>query len=233
MECKTARLLQSLAVEIGPIESEELLAHLESCTECAAEASAERRLDARIGKAMNDVPVPAGLKGRIHGSLAEARWAEWSKAASRWVAPLAAAAALLFVVGLTARILTTGWKIDPEDLLAGQNMYRPGNAEAAEAVLRRLGSSARVPQFTQYAHLSGVSISELPGHPGRIVPALSFAYGAKRATVYVIDTWKMTMPSETVPDEGYVYRVRKGPHEDERWAYLILYTGGRPDWLYR
>src|SRR5258708_5193224 len=100
MDCRTARLLLPYAArpaELGPEDTAELDAHLAACPQCGALARAERSFDAAVGRAMNAVAVPAGLKGQIEARLARARGPVWRK-------PLmqvsAAAAALALVVSL-------------------------------------------------------------------------------------------------------------------------------------
>src|SRR5262245_62372163 len=83
MDCKAARLLLAFP-QTGPDaptgdEATELRDHLAVCPECDAAFRAEARIDAHIGRAMRDVPVPAGLKEQLLKRLAE-EWAQaWRK----------------------------------------------------------------------------------------------------------------------------------------------------------
>jgi hypothetical protein len=229
MECKTARLLLPLLEEMAPSDAEPLLRHLGECPDCEA----ERQLDARIGRAMTEVPVPAGLKPRLWNALAAGRAEMMWKAVRQWAAPLAAAAAVLFLVGLAGAVLPLVNPLDADHVQWSANVTPPGSAEDADAILGRLGLPASAPRFTNYAYLAATPArAELPGYPRRQAPMLVFASGSQRASVYVIDTWRTGLKELTEPGEGYACRadIRRDPGRP-RYAYLVLHTGNNYDWL--
>src|SRR6267142_1662781 len=103
MDCNHARLLLTFArdhADLDQSEADGLEEHLGQCPECAAAFAAEQRADAALAKAMNDVPVPAGLKERLLAKLAKLPRTRWSW--RRWIVSTAAAAAIvLLAIGFT------------------------------------------------------------------------------------------------------------------------------------
>lgn len=104
----TRRCLDSYLSNELPVEtSQEVLRHLETCPQCAAELSARVRVRAGLRAAVRRTPVPAGLEARI-------RQAWRARPVFRWY-PLATAAAVvvvcLAILGL--------WRLraDPEDAI--------------------------------------------------------------------------------------------------------------------
>ena len=91
MECHDARTLMLFARSSEAVDAAEKAAlqqHLDGCPDCAARAQAERHADEALTKLMQDVPVPADLKGKLLKRLADDRPAKpW-----RWLASAAAVA---------------------------------------------------------------------------------------------------------------------------------------------
>ncbi len=237
MECKTARLLLPFADELSPDDAEPLLRHLGECPDCEA----ERRLDRHIGHAVNDVPVPSGLKARLGDALAAGRAALWRKAVRPWVRLAAAAAAVaasvLFVVCSWGAFSGRFWPVGADNVQWHANVTRPGNADDANDALARLGFARSAPEFADYRLLlEGPMRAELPGSSGRQVPLLIFASGTRQAWVYIIDTRRTTLNDLTEPGEGYTRRAALWPPYPEeraaqRYVYLILHTGDSWEWL--
>ena len=73
MDCKTARTLFDYArprcCELDPVEARALEEHLSRCPECDTLAHAERLIDDHLGKAVRQVDVPPGLRGRLLARL--------------------------------------------------------------------------------------------------------------------------------------------------------------------
>src|SRR5262249_22281362 len=102
MDCRNARLLLHFTrpehpPELEADEAEALRAHLAECPECGVLAEAERRADECLGPAMRAVPVPPGLRERLHERLA-GRPVAWYRRS--WTRGLVTAAAVLVAVGL-------------------------------------------------------------------------------------------------------------------------------------
>src|SRR5947207_6791000 len=98
VDCKTARQFLDFArprrPELDATELEELEAHLAECPDCGPLAQVERQIDSRLAQAMQAVPVPEGLPGRVLNHLQSERRLQVRKM-GRWIAVPAAAAALL------------------------------------------------------------------------------------------------------------------------------------------
>jgi len=51
----------------------EVLEHLRHCTACIREARERRNVRAQLRAAVREVPVPAGLQGRVHDRLRQTK----------------------------------------------------------------------------------------------------------------------------------------------------------------
>src|SRR6266403_3210907 len=102
MDCTSARLLLSFVRtnELDAAETKTLQGHLDGCADCAAFAQSENDFDNALEAAMQRVPLPDGLKGRLLERLTNMRRPHpW-----RW----AAAALVLAAVGLSGYVVLTG-----------------------------------------------------------------------------------------------------------------------------
>src|SRR5438128_6962678 len=101
MDCNTARsLLPYLALpdELAGEDKAQFDRHLASCPGCAAALAAQRTFDDRVGRAINNVTIPAGLREQITTRLAVERGHVWRRQLIQ--ATTAAAALLLVTLGL-------------------------------------------------------------------------------------------------------------------------------------
>src|SRR5262249_32625812 len=99
MDCRTVQALMPylLAPEgLGPDETTTIEQHLAQCPACGSLATGERAFDAKLRTAMNDVSVPAGLRGQLVNRLATERGKIWRG----HVYTIAAAAAVLLAICL-------------------------------------------------------------------------------------------------------------------------------------
>src|SRR5260370_37454602 len=78
--------------QIDPTERAPVQQHLDNCLDCAAASQSEHLLDAALGAAMRDVPVPKDGKARLLAKLDASRPRPWM--------PIAAAAAVLLALGI-------------------------------------------------------------------------------------------------------------------------------------
>jgi hypothetical protein len=240
MDCDTVRLflhfVRPTGTDLDGPEAEELHAHLEQCNACNALAMNARRVDQHLGRAMNAVEVPAGLKSRITARLADERGAvhrRWLRRAS-YVA--AVAASLLLLVWGTHAWLTAS---DQNKIYVDKVVYSAGPAPDLPA---------GAPDFVNYSFLTGVlTKAQLPGHPQKVVPQLVFMEAlppaakapktqpdrpkARQAIVYILPGTKdkIVPPDEDI--SGYEYKLAVKRSDDERYTYLILYNGDSWDWL--
>jgi hypothetical protein len=105
MDCHDVRSLLAFtrhdSDQIDPTERAAVQQHLDNCLDCAAASQSEQHLDAALGAAMRDVPVPRDGKARLLAKLDASRPRPWM--------PIAAAAAVLLAVSLGA----TAWLLRP------------------------------------------------------------------------------------------------------------------------
>ena len=105
MDCKNARMLLEfegpLRSELDPAEAAALHDHLEQCLACRELAEGERRLDAAMGRAMRDVPIPPALRTRLMTRLDAERDAFYKRFGMKVTA--AAAVLAVLTIWLAAR----------------------------------------------------------------------------------------------------------------------------------
>jgi hypothetical protein len=258
MDCRHARLLLEFTRfgqpdpgrgELDSVDADALAGHLGQCPECAALARGEQALDARIGQAMRQVPVPEGLRAGILARLAQdppvekPRW--WKQAPWKQGMWGAAAAALLAAV-LIGYVLYPRQRpgLDLTFVFEQTNLTRPGSEEVAES-WHRLGVEARAPDWIRYQQFdTGFGVATLPGYLDKKVPVMDIANKQtnSRARVYIVSDQQFDLRSlanhPALDDPSYTYRLtvrfpegrlesRPGDHE----AYLIFYTGQNINWL--
>jgi hypothetical protein len=226
MECKTARLLVPFArprsAELDPEEAEALARHLAECAECRQLHQAEQAIDAQLGQAIRDVPVPEGLRDRLLVGLAEQRRLVLRR---RWVRVAGSlAAALLLAVA--------GWLLWPRPLvpidlnaLSQAANSPPQSAEQVEEAFAQAGIKVRVPTEFDYRLLTHHGRTELEG---RLVPSLEFRSGPAFLRVYVLDGKQFNLPHLEQNPEGLSGRVTVkwwGKSSDGKFGYIIEYTG--------
>jgi len=231
MDCNHARLLLTFAREHADLDQSEadgLEEHLGQCPECAAMFAAEQRTDAAIGKAMNNVPVPAGLKERLLAKLPRTR-RSWR----RWIVSTAAAAVLLLAVALSWHIwLAPNPELDYEnasDFLV-MTTYEERAPKEVEEYFETKDLKMAFPQQLNSRRLSCYCVGEIQG---RRVPKLEFLDHASRsvAHVYVLSGRHFNIDSE-VPSPfrnvrtHSMYSFRQG-----QFRYLVIYTGSLEPFL--
>ncbi|MFQ3594139.1 MAG: hypothetical protein SNJ82_13250 [Gemmataceae bacterium] len=237
MDCNAARALLPLATHApdapsGP-EAAALRDHLATCSECDALFRAEARLDAHLGRAMLDVPIPSTLKQQILSRLEAERLAQWRERLWNSMRGLASAAAVLFAVGALWWWLSLPRSyFDGQDSQIAFNITRPTNQEAASSALHELGYANCGPPFVRYEHCISVGDGELPGYPGQRAPRLVFVGQREHAIVIGVDTRRYKVQPAEFAENGYKYRGEVWHTGGDRWAYLILYTGDNWNWLY-
>jgi hypothetical protein len=229
---------------LDAVDADALRAHLVQCPECATLARSERALDARLGQAMRQVPVPDGLRARILARLAEDRPVERPR---WWKQPFglgaAAAAVLAAVLAAYAFFPRQRPALELTVVFNQLNLTRPG-AEAVSEDLKQLGISVQAPDWFNYHFHTGDGVAILPGYPEKRVPVIDFEnkQARSRARVYIVSDRQFDLRSladdPALADPSYTNRLtvrfpearleyRPGDHE----AYLISYTGDNVNWL--
>ncbi|HZV03810.1 MAG TPA: hypothetical protein VE999_01855 [Gemmataceae bacterium] len=238
MDCKTARLLLDFARpqarELEAEEAEALESHLDHCPDCHSQARSERVFDERLGKAMRQVEVPAGLRDQLLARLESAR-GDWYRQRFAHAARLCAAAALLLVVGWFGLYWVREHWVTPIDTQRVANAIANDATEdpkaRTERQLKALGTETLLPIYFDY-HLLACPpfLTELPGYPGRMVPSLLFVRNSRVARVYLIR--ENAIPEGTPHAiDGSSFKAELWGESGEPYRYLIIHDGDDLDWL--
>jgi len=238
MDCNTARLVLLLtaknARELDAPTAKELADHLAVCSECNATARSQRRVDHLLGRAMRDVPVPAGLKGRILDRLAPSRPSRRQRYWRPVMGVLTAAAAVaLFVGAWYFGVVKPNQQISLVDFVISQNASPPREAKAINEAFSRLGVRGEcAPVDANYAYLcSAPAVAVLPGHKVK-VPHLVFVKDQDKALMFILSQEQRSRLTDWEVGGGYEYNLDVRSSPDNKFTYLVLYTGPRPDWLW-
>jgi hypothetical protein len=238
MDCKTARLLLDFARpqarELEAEEAEALESHLDHCPDCHSQARGERLFDDRLGKAMRQVEVPAGLREQLLARLESAR-GDWYRQRFAHAARLCAAAAALLLLGWV------GWRWVREHWVAPVDIQRVANAIGNDATedpiartarqLKALGAETPLSDDLDYHLLAGPPVlAELPGYPGRMVPSLLFVRNGRVARVYLIRENAIPKDTQDVID-GSSFKAELLPPVGGPYRFLLIHDGDNRDWL--
>jgi len=233
MDCFNARMLMQLSgpalrelprSERGPLDE-----HLASCSDCAGFAHNDRLVDQALGRAMRNVPIPAGLENRLRSSLKSRyrRAGLWT-----WVS----AAACLFLAVGTA---TWWWNRSPQDIrfeqfvsvIDSQTAAQPDDVE--QWFQDEAGIAMTAPRQFNYKNLESYGVVFFQGQQ---VPRLVFFVGneggrpAALAHVYVL-SWDQFHPppfhDNRVPT--ITHTIETSVDENGKVTYLVVYTGSSLD----
>ncbi len=237
MDCKTARLLveffRPVAAELTAGEVEALEQHLAECPECAGFAQAERAWEQRVAGAVQGVPVPVGLRDRLHSGLEQQCMQRRGRRMRHVIAGFAVAAALLLAAAF-------GWhwmRSHPPrlnlELLAADffgETANPGPVNV-EAYFQQSDRAFVAPKRFNYANLSYYSWS---GLQGKKVPLLLFTSMQRReqARVYFLTGNQFNLSALEADAQGGGSggcKVEILPLPDRQGVHLVLYTGDSLD----
>jgi hypothetical protein len=238
MDCKTARLLLDFARpearELEAEEAAELDRHLDHCPDCHSQAQNERQLDDRLGKAMRQVEVPAGLREQLLARLESSR-GDWHRQRFAHVARLSVAAAVLLL------LCWSGWYWVRENFIAPINTQQVADAASNDATedprarteraLKDLGFPTPLSSYLDYSLLvCPPALAELPGYPGRKAPMLVFARNGRVARAYLVAQKAIpeNMPAVT---GGSSFKAVLLPSEGEPYRFLVIHDGDNINWL--
>ncbi len=232
MDCKTARLLLDFhrphPAELPPDDHDALEAHLAGCPDCDAAARADRQLDAVLGPAVRNVPVPDGLRDRIRARLGaergdrHTRWVGWAVRVS------AAAAALLLAAWLAWAWLRPH-HVENFDVVAlregvALKHHHPSPEKVNEWFEQEHGVATAAPTDFRYELLAHYDLARCQGQR---VPMLLFTNGQDRAFVYVVTKKQFNvddlLKQPKQESGGYTVVVREAPAQE--LAYVVVYTG--------
>lgn len=233
MDCNHARLLMVLqgrdAHELDADGRAALEVHLEQCADCLAWSSQEGRVDETLGRAIQNVPVPAALPSKILHTLEHQR----RPRRGRWIS--AAAACLL--VGLSVGGYV--WYTERPELTFGTIDRDSGyialtSAAAVEESFAEHGMMIVAPRQFNYDRYNW---SGLVPVKGRHVPRIDFFHrgdndaAAAVAHVYVIaeDRFDVRELLDAVqsptPSNNHIIQVLR-PIDAVGFVYIVVYTGG-------
>jgi hypothetical protein len=191
MDCNHARLLLGFThkkAELDTAEAEALQAHLEQCPECELMARSERAIDDALGRAMNDVPVPAGLKERLVDKLASVQRARFLRGPGPWAAAAALLLAVGYVVFFAPPKLTWAdverWTQDKEMAVSEVSDHQP---ERIEGWFRDQGIDMEAPRHFNFGLLKSFDIVDFKNRRvAKLVFARDDAGQVAIAEVYVL-----------------------------------------------
>jgi hypothetical protein len=208
-------------------ELEELEAHLAECPDCGPLAQVERQMDNRLAHAMQAVPVPQDLRGRVLNRLQSDR-ALQARKRQRWIAVPAAAAVLLIAVGLGWKLLQKPAPIDveyPADSLFALT-FNP-QPQVLEDYFRAEGIRTVAPADANYRLLRDYTVASFQG---KQVPRLLFTDGKNNTYVYILPARDFdvagAMRDPVRVGSGWRAEMRQDPSGN--YGYLVIYIGEEP-----
>ena len=237
MDCKTARfLLDLLRPQARDGDGTDLAAlerHLAACPECAALAHAEHRAEARLARAMRDVPIPDDGRQRLLARLAADRRGILRRKASRVVLGFAAAAAVLLAVSLVSYWIAThrpALNLEVARDHEIEKMVSPRAEWVQEWFAAHRGVAMTPPAQFDYAYLAHYDMGECQGQR---VPQLVFVRdrdGVRTwANVFVITKRQFDLsclPDDTRDLQTQGFSVVILPDADSPdTAFMIIHTG--------
>ncbi|HEY8506584.1 MAG TPA: hypothetical protein VIL46_18520 [Gemmataceae bacterium] len=183
-----------------------------------------RAFDSEIGRRLRDVPVPAGLRGRILDRLAARRAARWRRGLLQG---LAAAAAVLLAV-----TLIWNWQylsrpdLDAERLVHATEPQLRSPFEQAQAWLAEQGLHFAPEKPLDTTLLAAYETAEFQGRPVPMLLFINYREGVF-ARVYVVRSREFDLEAGAGEAHGSFGSVeviadREEPH---RIAYVAVYTG--------
>ncbi len=230
MDCKLAQRLlafgRPLTRELDDPDAEALQEHLADCPECGPTAQAERMADHAIGRAVQTVPLPIGLRERLLVDVRTRARAQVRRRRWRMGLAVTAAACLLMALGLFLGWPGRSLPLDPNDIV--KDMPFPGihtlSRHQAQDYFREKGFVVTAPMDFDYQTLQFYGLAPLAS---REVPLLLFTRGAYQARVYILREGRFDLEEARTAAggaaSGYRIEIRHHP-TDARLVYLVIYN---------
>jgi hypothetical protein len=231
MDCSTARLLLELArpggTDLDESDAERLEDHLADCPLCREFAAGERCMDEALARAMQAIPLPDGLQGRLEARL-QSGFRRLMRRRMVQAAVLTAVAAGVMATAVMAfprEKRPLGIDLEQTYLAISQE---PGSSpeQVNEWFEDTYHVRTEAPANFDYRLLV---LRNLADFQGRRVPFLLFARGGAYARVYILSgEW---FDLEDVPEApGYRVVFLRDP-SDDRIGYVVTYTSDQLDWF--
>jgi hypothetical protein len=221
MNCQLSHLLLAFRPnELAADDRAALEAHLRTCPACAALANKTVATDNAIRKAMLAVPVPDGLRAKLHSAVSATQSAARWRKAKGWGVGLAA----LVVIGLGSWAVVESTKPPLTTELASNLLEneRLTKEQSVSAWLVSEGLPAELPETFEFgnhaAHGTG------PLGPMK-VPFVLFQNDRGQCRVYIFrKTAVRTSPTELKEVFGSEYNIKA--IERGEYVYLIAVSTG-------
>lgn len=229
MNDDTARLLAAFGRpgELEPEDAAALDAHLAAHPDFAASLAADRDFDAKIGRAMRDVPVPAGLAGRLLDGVAAQR-GTWYRQKAYGLAAMAAAIAI-GVGGFVAYRVGTKSDLSLTSIVDQVERDESDHAGSIDRALARHNLAYNPSRDFDLRQLEFAGTGDLNG---KQVPVLYFVNGEKnaRAKVYVVKdsdfAWKkLPQDGSSVANKFGLQVAVLTDRKRADVAYIVVFTG--------
>jgi anti-sigma factor RsiW len=227
MDCRDAqfylRLHRHTADELGAELTADLDRHIAGCAHCAAESRSITRIDRALATAMQNVPIPGGLRERLVAKLSAQRGTVLRRKAYRYVG---VAAALFLTVGIGFGMFWQGRpQADTTDLVHNLDKRAdPAQAEAdVQKWLRSKNLPDRLPEPFDYRLYVMHGTEPVQG---RDVPVIIFRdpSGGEFAKVYAFRDGEFDLkaiaPAQASYWQSHDYPAGRGV------VFVIAYTGG-------
>ncbi len=216
MNCQLSQLLLAFRPnELAADDRAALDAHLRACPTCAALANTTAATDNAIRKAMLAVPVPDGLRAKLHSAMSDTQRVAWRGKARLWGTGLAATVAVgLIAWGVFETTKPTLTSELASNLLENERLTKE---QSVNAWLKSKGLPAELPEPFEY----GTHAVHGTGPLGTLnVPFVLFQTDRGQCRVYILKEdavrtppggWKDAFGSEynikVVERGGYVYLI--------------------------
>jgi hypothetical protein len=225
MTCTEARILTAFRRpgEMLPADADALARHLAGCPECAAAAAEESAFDTAVARAVEAVPVPAGLKASLHAAATKTiragRWRKLGRTA-------ALAAVLLAAVGLGVSIYAANRPaVDLNDLAFRSDVT--GRESEVKSWLAANGLPTTLPDDFDFALCTSHGFGDVQG---RSAPVLLFQDPKNPtgfAKVFILSDTKFDVKATAErAGSSFVTAVKvPGGAQAPGVTFLILHTG--------
>jgi hypothetical protein len=206
---------------LDPADAEAVERALRDNPELAEEVAREERAHAVFARAMQDVPVPDGLRGRILDRLAEER-GRWYR---RKTLQFASAAAAILLAVLLVREGGNHRRLDPEMIAQESARRMQPRQEEVRRWLHEQGVAAGDPVPFNYHLMASYGMAEFQG---RSVPSMLFINHDEKAFLQVFVVRARQFDLQRVEGRPFsngpcTVEVRPAP-DRPGYAFVMIYT---------